>query len=175
MPDPGDEAVTMEQAVERIQTLVDRLERHHDPEVVRMVFELLDWIDVLHREALERLAGGLAGAQLLDRAVEDPVVAHLFSVYGMLDTTDAPQRVHEAIEEIRPYVLSHGGEMTVESIEGGVVRVRMLGACDGCPSAIVTLTQTLERAIRDRWPGLVRIDVADDDRNEGWSPVTIRR
>jgi Fe-S cluster biogenesis protein NfuA len=175
VPDIGDEAVTMEQAVDRIQVLVDRLDQHHDPEVVRMVFELLDWIDVLHREGLERLAGGLAGAQMLERAVDDPVVAHLFSVYGLLDAADAPQRVDEAIEEIRPYVLSHGGEMTVESIEGGVVRVRMLGACDGCPSAIVTLTQSLERAIRDRWPGLVRIDVVDDDQHEGWSPVTIRR
>ncbi|MFP5332608.1 MAG: NifU family protein [Acidimicrobiia bacterium] len=174
MGDVDDEAVTMEQAVQRIQVLVERLEQHHDPEVVRQVFELLDWIDVLHREGLERLAIGLAGAHLLERAVDDPVVAHLFSIYGLLDADDVTQRVHDAMDEIRPYVRSHGGEMEFDSIEGGVVRVRMLGACDGCPSAIVTLTQSLERAIRDRWPGLVRIDVVDD-RNEGWRPVTIRR
>lgn len=169
-----DGPVTMEQAVERISRLVDRLERHSDPEVVRLVFELLDWIDVLHRDGLERIATGLAGAGLLDRAMDDPVVAHLFAIYGLMPTDDPEGDVHEALEEIRPYVRSHGGEMEIDSIDGGVVRVRMLGACDGCPSAIVTLTQSLERAVRDRWPGLVRIEVVADEPGR-WSPVTIRR
>lgn len=175
MAENSDDPVTMEQAVDRIGVLVDRLEQHHDPEVVRMVFELLDWIDVLHREGLERLASGLASAQLLERATDDPVVAHLFAVYGLLGSDDAAHSVQEAMEEIRPYVQSHGGEMTVDSIDAGVVRVRMHGACDGCPSAIVTLTQSLERAIRDRWPGLVRIDVVDEGPEQQWSPVVIRR
>jgi Fe-S cluster biogenesis protein NfuA len=65
--------------------------------------------------------------------------------------------------------------MLFDSIEDGVVRVRMLGACDGCPSAIVTLTQSLERAVRERWPGVIRIDVVDDVGPGEWRPVTIRR
>lgn len=168
------DAVTLERAIERIGELVSHIEAHAEDDLVRLVFELLDWIDTLHREGLERLVGGLMSAGLVDRALDDPVVAHLFAIYGLVDATAAEQDVLGALDEIRPYVQSHGGEMTLASIEGGVVSVRLLGACDGCPSAVVTLTQSLDRAIRQRWPGLVRIDVVDEPPEPEWTPVMLR-
>lgn len=169
-----DDDVTLEQVVEKIQTLVSTIEQHGDPTIVSQVFELLDWVDVLHREGLERLVAGLTGAGFLDKALDDPVVAHLFAVYGLIDSADSQRAVLDALDEIRPYAQSHGGEMTLEGIDGGVVRVRLLGACDGCPSSIVTITQSLDRAIRQRWPGLIRIEVAEEDGDQVWSPVTVR-
>lgn len=174
MNDPAEEEATLEQAVDRIQALVSELESYHDPSVVRAVFEMLDWIDVLHREGLERLAGGLAGVGYLDKALDDPVVAHLFAVYGLVASEDATAMVHDALEEVRPYVRSHGGEMTLDRIDGGVVHLDMHGACDGCPSAVVTLTDTVTRAIRERWPGLVRVEVSGEEgQGPSWTPVTI--
>ena len=169
-----EEIPTLERAVQRIADLVARVEAHHDPSVVRDVFELLDWIDTLHREGLERIAGGLAGVGFLEKALDDPVVAHLFAIYGLVSADDAEVHVEAALEEVRPYVRSHGGEMTLSSIDAGVVRLGMHGACDGCPSAVVTLTQSVEKAIRERWPGLVRVEV-EEAPTGGWSPVTIGR
>lgn len=174
----GDESapVSLEEAVGRIGELVSRLEQYHDPTVVRSVFELLDWIDVLHREGLERLVGGLQGSGLLDRALDDPVVAHLFAVYGLVESDDVEGLVEEALAEVRPYTRSHGGEMTLDRISGGVVHLRMHGACDGCPSAVVTLTDSVTRAIRTRWPGLVRVEVSDSgEGTSDWTPVSIGR
>ncbi len=156
------EHTTLEEVVARLQGLVDEVEHYSDPIIRRTVFELLDWLDTLHREGLERLAAGLRGAGVFDRAIDDPVVAHLFAVYGLLDEDDPAPLIEEALEEVRPYLHSHGGEMQFDSVEAGVVRLKLFGACQGCPSAVVTLTQSLEQAVRDRWPGLVRIEVSED-------------
>lgn len=174
-PIPSGE-VTLEEAVARIRALVDDLETHHDPVVVEAVFELLDWIDVLHREGLQRLAGGLSGVGYLEKALDDPIVAHLFAIYGLAPSQGSAAAVEAALEEVRPYVQSHGGEMTLRSIDEGVVHLQMHGACDGCPSAVVTLTDTVARAIRERWPGMIRVEVSEPPGPESnWTPVTIGR
>ncbi len=165
---------TLEEVVARLQGLVDEVERYSDPIIKRTVFELLDWLDTLHREGLERLAAGLRGAGFFDKALDDPVVAHLFAVYGLLDGDDPAPLVEEALEEVRPYLHSHGGEMQLDSVAAGVVRVKLFGACQGCPSAVVTLTQSLEQAVRERWPGLVRIEVSEERPQRRAIPLTIQ-
>lgn len=166
------EGIPFSSAVARIQQLIGELEEAPDPDVRRNAFELLDLIDVLHREALERLATGLVSSGLWDRAMEDPVVAHLFSVYGLVEEADPQAAVEAALEEVRDYVRSHGGELELASIDGGQVRLRMLGACNGCPGSEATLRQVVEEAIRRRWPGLVGVAV-DQSGGGGWEPVTI--
>ncbi len=158
----SDDQTTLEEVVARLQGLLGEVERYSDPIIKRTVFELLDWLDTLHREGLERLAAGLRSVDFFDKAADDPVVAHLFAVYGLLDGDDPAPLIEEALEEVRPYLHSHGGEMQFDSVEAGVVRVSLFGACQGCPSAVVTLTQSLEQAVRERWPGLVRIEVAEE-------------
>ncbi len=170
----AEEQTTLEDVVARIRGLVADIEAYSDPAIRRTVFELLDWLDTLHREGLERLATGLRGANVFDRALDDPVVAHLFAVYGLADERDPIPLVEEALEEVRPYLHSHGGEMEVESVEAGVVRMKLLGACSGCPSSVVTLTQSVEQAVRERWPGLVRIEMAEERPERRPLPLTIQ-
>ncbi len=165
---------TLEEMVARLQGLVGEVEDYPDPIIRRTVFDLLDWLDTLHREGLARLAAGLRGAGLFDEAIDDPVVAHLFAVYGLVDGDDPRPLIEEALEEVRPYLHSHGGEMQLDAVEGGIVRVKLFGACQGCPSAVVTLTQSLEHAVRDRWPGLVRIEVSEDRPARRPLPLTIQ-
>ena len=43
-------------------------------------------------------------------------------------------RVEQALERVRPYLRSHGGNVEMLGIAEGVVRLRMLGSCNGCPS-----------------------------------------
>jgi Fe-S cluster biogenesis protein NfuA len=61
---------------------------------------------------------------------------------------------------------SHGGMITVEEIKDGVVRVQMLGSCDGCPSSAATLTGGLEEALRRHWPNFRRLEVVEPDAPE---------
>ncbi|REK19876.1 MAG: NifU family protein [Actinobacteria bacterium] len=167
--------LSLEEIVTGIQSLLERIEGYSDPTVRRMVFEMLDLLDAMHGEALVRLVAGLKATGIFDEATADPFVAHLLSVYGLLEEEDDPTPlVEEAIAEVRPYVHSHGGEIELVAIEGGIVRVRMLGSCSGCPSSVVTLTQSVEKAVRSRWPSFIKIEVDDEQDDTRWQSVTIQ-
>jgi Fe-S cluster biogenesis protein NfuA/nitrite reductase/ring-hydroxylating ferredoxin subunit len=67
-------------------------------------------------------------------------------------------RVVKALEEVRPYLQSHGGNVELLGIAGGVARVRMQGSCDGCPSSAVTLELAIEEAVQKAAPDLEGIE-----------------
>lgn len=170
----ADESISLDETIARIEALIRAIEEYSDPSIKRTVFELLDWLDALHRDGLNRLAGGLASVGYFDKAMDDPLVAKLFSIYGLLEVEDPQSLVIAALEEIRPYIHSHGGEIDVIGIEGGIVKVRMLGSCEGCPSSVVTLTQSFEKAVRSKWPALVKIEVEEDGDESRWQTVSIK-
>lgn len=148
-----------------LEPLLDRLEQlladveGLDEDVRDRVFELLDGVDALHRLAITRLADALGGDLELLRD-RDPAVAWLFEAYGV--GVDDPEAASAALEQIRPYLHEHGGEVEVLGVEHGVVRVRLTGACSGCTSAAHTLRHGVEEALRENLPGFVSMDVAPD-------------
>lgn len=58
--------------------------------------------------------------------------------------------------DVRPYLRSHGGEIAVERLEDGVLYVKLLGQCAGCPSADLTNETVVEEAVVKALPDLVR-------------------
>lgn len=63
------------------------------------------------------------------------------------------EAVERAIEEIRPHLQADGGDIElVEVSEDGVVAVRLLGACQGCPMRQMTLTQGVSRFLKKKVP-----------------------
>ena len=61
-------------------------------------------------------------------------------------------KLRERIEQVlagrvRPYLHGHGGEVEVVSLEDGVLRVRLLGQCSGCPSAAITTEQLIQEEV----------------------------
>jgi Fe-S cluster biogenesis protein NfuA len=63
------------------------------------------------------------------------------------------ERVAEVIDGIRPYIQGDGGDIElIEVQEDGLVKVRLSGACSGCPHAAMTLKMGVERALRERVP-----------------------
>lgn len=61
--------------------------------------------------------------------------------------------VIKALEEVRPHLKADGGDVElVEVTEDGVVKVRLLGACEGCPMREMTLTQGITRFIKKKVP-----------------------
>jgi Fe-S cluster biogenesis protein NfuA len=146
--------------------LLDRLEEllaeveGMDQHVRDRVFELLDGVDAVHRLAVTRLADAL-GNDLHPLRRSDAAVGWLFEAYGVgVDDVDAAS---SALDQVRPYVHEHGGEVEVLGVQHGVVRVRLLGACSGCTSAAETLRHGVEEALRENLPGFVAMDVAPDD------------
>lgn len=67
--------------------------------------------------------------------------------------------VREALENIRPALQADGGDVElVEVTEDGVVRVRLEGACHGCPMAAMTVKDTIERMLKEQVPGVVGVE-----------------
>ncbi|MBL4810201.1 MAG: NifU family protein [Phycisphaerales bacterium] len=68
-------------------------------------------------------------------------------------------RVREVIDLIRPAVQSDGGDIElVEVTQDGIVKIRMHGACVGCPSSDMTLRIGIERTLRERIPEVLRVE-----------------
>ena len=67
------------------------------------------------------------------------------------------EKVEKAIGEIRPYLVADGGDIELVDVEGDVVKVRLKGACAGCPMAQMTLQMGVERYIKSRVPEVKRV------------------
>lgn len=138
-----------------------------DPAVRAQIEELVDWLDVFHREGLGRLVEMVRqwrGELFLEQAALDPVVGELLATYGLgvdVDASTAERVVQLAIDEVRPYVHSHGGEIEVTSVADGVVHLELHGSCNGCTAADDTIAQRIEVALREHWIDFRRVDVAE--------------
>lgn len=65
------------------------------------------------------------------------------------------KKVNSAIETIRPYLNADGGDVTLIDITDDlIVKVKLTGACDGCPFSLMTLKAGIEQAIRKNLPKL---------------------
>ena len=63
------------------------------------------------------------------------------------------EKVEKALEQIRPYLQADGGDLElVEVTDEGVVKLRLMGACCGCPMSQMTLSQGVERELRKMVP-----------------------
>jgi Fe-S cluster biogenesis protein NfuA len=68
------------------------------------------------------------------------------------------KKVKEALDLIRPRLQADGGDVEFVSAQDGVVKVRLTGACGGCPMATMTLKSGIERFLKDRVPGVVTVE-----------------
>ncbi len=154
----GSSPTTLGPLLDRLEVLLGEVE-DLEPAVRDRVFELLDGVDAVHRMAITRLADRLGDG--LPTLRSDLAIDWLFEAYGVgVDDTEAASA---ALEQIRPYLHEHGGEVQVLGVERGVVRVQLSGACSGCTSAAATLTHGVEEALREGLPGFVAMEVAPDD------------
>lgn len=160
-PPERSEELDLDEAFAHMGALIGEIQETAEPQTAEKVFELLDWLDGFHREAVTRIVG-LLPFDALQGLMDDPVVQRLVDTYSD-DEDEEPEDVaaslEEALDEIRPYLHSHGGEMEVLAVSGGVVKMRLMGSCDGCPSSTVTLTQGVEKILKERWPGFRKIEV----------------
>jgi Fe-S cluster biogenesis protein NfuA/nitrite reductase/ring-hydroxylating ferredoxin subunit len=168
---------------DRIEELLGHLETSLDAPAFEQVQDLVSLVTDLYGGGLARILE-LAGedASLRERLADDGLVASLLVLHD-LHPLSLEDRVRRALESVRPYLGSHGGDVEVLGIDGdqGVVTIKMLGSCDGCASSSVTLELAVQSAIEEAAPEIVRIDVegvAEDTVVEGApvaTPVTLGR
>lgn len=155
---------------ERLAHLLEELRAIAEPAVWERAEEAVGLVTELYGEGLTAVVGiarslpAPEGDLVLGRMVDDDLVASLMILHG-LHPLDMTARVERALERVRPYLGSHGGDMQVLDVDEveGVVRLRLLGSCDGCPSSSVTLELAVRQAIEESAPDVVRIDVEGVD------------
>ncbi len=146
-----------DQAVAELDTLIGTLEREDDQRAL-MVLEL---IDAIHRPGLELIVAG-------ER--EHPVAQALLAMYGLAPLDERIQ-VEEALDEVRPYIESHGGELELLDVQDGIVHLRMSGACHGCAASAMTLRRGIEEKLRERYPGFREVVAHEPENGDGGNQV----
>jgi Fe-S cluster biogenesis protein NfuA/nitrite reductase/ring-hydroxylating ferredoxin subunit len=114
----------------------------------------------------------VADPDLADRFAADDLVASLLLVHG-LHPHDVERRVSDALDSVRPYLGSHGGDVSLLGVDDGVVRLQFQGSCKSCPSSAVTLELAVEDAVRAAAPEIDSIEVvaAEKDPSSGVIPA----
>jgi Fe-S cluster biogenesis protein NfuA/nitrite reductase/ring-hydroxylating ferredoxin subunit len=162
-PEAPEDDTRWRTAGDRIQTLLDA--SAGSGTVVRerteqLAAELTD----LYGAALERMVSIVAESdpELVGRFAADELVASLMLVHG-LHPHGVERRIEDALDSVRPYLGSHGGDVTllevVDSQDGPVVRLQFAGSCKSCPSSAVTLEFAVEDAVRAAAPEITSIEV----------------
>jgi Fe-S cluster biogenesis protein NfuA len=159
----------LEALLDRLTGLLANVDELDEP-VRAIVFELLDGIDALHRMALQSLGDAAEEGTLAQLRASHPAVAWLFDAYAV--GIDEQAAADAALDQVRPYIHSHGGEVEVLDAAGGIVRVRLSGTCSGCTASDITVNESIEQALRDNWSGFVALDVEPDDAAPHPPPTT---
>jgi Fe-S cluster biogenesis protein NfuA len=68
------------------------------------------------------------------------------------------ENVETILDEMRPYLISDGGNVELVEIDGPIVKLRLQGACGSCPSSTMTLRMGIERRLRDAIPEIEEIE-----------------
>jgi Fe-S cluster biogenesis protein NfuA len=119
-------------------------------------------IEDLHKEALTRLIKSVKQESLpaLQNAVKDEVVYGVLLYHELVKPPKPPllQRVQAALEEVRPGLKSHNGDVELVAIKPpDTVEVRLIGACSSCPASTLTLSQGVEQAIKTLCPEIMTV------------------
>ncbi|WP_229701039.1 NifU family protein [Streptomyces camponoticapitis] len=148
---------------ERIDTLIAAsaaggvVARERSEELVRLVTDfygagLERLLDLVHER-------GRLDDETLAAIAADDLVASVLLVHG-LHPYSVMTRVEKALDSVRPYLGSHGGDVELlEVTDEGAVKLRLLGSCDGCPSSSATLELAVRGAIEAAAPEITTIEV----------------
>jgi Fe-S cluster biogenesis protein NfuA/nitrite reductase/ring-hydroxylating ferredoxin subunit len=152
-----------EQLVTRVQELQERLEAAPDPATRELAEELVSAVVQMYGAGLEQIIGVLFAAgedvePIAARLTEDPLVATLLLIHD-LHPVPLPERVQGALDSVRPYMESHGGDVELLSLERGVARIRLQGSCSDCSASSVTLELAIKQALEEAAPDLEALEV----------------
>jgi len=172
LPIPGGERQASPEA--RLQELVEQIQQLPDPTVRELAAECLQSVLELYGSGLARVLqlvqnAGDRGTTILDALLRDKLIRSLLLVHG-LHPVALETRLHEALDKVRPYMQSHGGNVELLSLEEGVARLRFNGACKTCPSSTLTMELAIRSAIEEACPDLAGFELETENATLETSP-----
>lgn len=73
------------------------------------------------------------------------------------------ENVESVLDEVRPYLMSDGGNVVLHEIDGYIVRLKLQGACGSCPSSVMTMKMGIERRLMEKIPEIVAVEPITDE------------
>jgi len=147
----------------RVQELQARLDAAEDQATREVAEELVSAVVQMYGAGLERIVGalldaGAEGQRLASALSEDPAVVPLLLIHD-LHPVPLADRVQDALEHVRPYMESHGGNVELLSLQDGVARISLQGSCSDCAASAMTLELAIKQALEDAAPDLEGLEV----------------
>jgi Fe-S cluster biogenesis protein NfuA/nitrite reductase/ring-hydroxylating ferredoxin subunit len=146
-----------EQLIARVQELTGRLEDLDDPACRALAEELTAAVVQMYGAGLERIVE-LADPGTRDRMAADELVSGLLMIHDLYPVP-IEERVIQALDTVRPYLESHGGNVELLGIEDGIARLRLEGSCKSCRASSSTLELAVRQALEAAAPDLLGMDV----------------
>ncbi len=152
-----------EQLVELVQELQSRLESAEHSATRDVAEELVSAVVQMYGAGLEQIlhrlfAAGEEGERIAAELAEDPLVATLLLIHD-LHPVPLADRVQLALDSVRPYMESHGGNVELLSLQDGVARIHLRGSCSDCSASSVTLELAIKQALEEAAPDLEGLEV----------------
>lgn len=147
--------------IAQLDALVRELEALPFPEVQNKVMDLLQTIDVLHRNSLHRLAEFMnehGQAELMEQAANDTMIETLFQLYDLIPL--APQeQVVMVLEDLRPDITALGCMVELLDVTDGIVHLRLHSPSQSNAESLSNLTTKIETALQEGFSGFQGLNI----------------
>ena len=141
---------------------LEALTQGWEPSQQAVLSALKTGIEELNAEAFKRmirsLKGDEAAASALRKVVRDPLVYQVLLFHGLVKEP-LEHRVARALEDVRPMLKEHGGDVELVAVKfPDTVEVRLIGSCQSCPSSGETLSEGVEKSIKALCPEITTVN-----------------
>ena len=149
--------------LDRVQDLTAQVDELSDVRARTLAQELVATVIAMYGDGLARIIEVIgdsreAGATILDELSQDGAVASLLLIHDLYPVS-LEERVIEALDTVRPYMESHGGNVELIGLEDGVAKLALQGSCNGCAASRATLELAIKQALDEHAPDLAGLEV----------------
>jgi Fe-S cluster biogenesis protein NfuA/nitrite reductase/ring-hydroxylating ferredoxin subunit len=148
---------------ERLQKLLAEVEALPYPGARELIQDCMGAVLGFYGAGLKRILqvvseDGAEGRKVFRDLIQDDVIKGILLIHD-LHPLDLEGRLLEALDKVRPYLKSHGGNVQLISLEKNIARLRLQGTCQSCASSSVTLELAIRHAIEQACPDLAHFEV----------------
>jgi Fe-S cluster biogenesis protein NfuA len=159
---------------ERIQKLLGRIEQFPHPGARELIQECMEAVLAFYGQGLSRILqiardAGPEGGKVYRDLIHDDIIRGFLLIHDLHPLT-LEARLREALDEVRPYLKSHGGNVELINLENDIARLRLQGTCKSCASSSVTLELAIRHAVEQACPDLVHFEVEGVVPDKGPAP-----
>jgi len=164
---------------ERLQKLLAEVEALPYPGARELIQDCMESVLGFYGAGLKRILqvvseGGPEGRKVFRDLIRDDVVKGILLIHD-LHPLNLEARLLEALDKVRPYLKSHGGDVELISLQNDVARLRLQGTCQSCASSSVTLELAIRHAIEQACPDLVHFEVEGITQDKSAASLVPRR